>query len=1113
MRLLRSLSAGLLALVALKAEAGLHFQQVPGPNGADTNALAADGSTLWAGTLRGVWKLSDGAWTFDGLSDKTITSLAVAQGSVWAATGDGLWRRDTDGTWSVEALPKSPPLLTTVFSDGTTLWACGLGVYRRSGGTWTALASPGGPLTTATAATLFNGDLVVGRQGNAASRYSGSSIVPMTAGMGAGEGPNAFAVFGGSLWAGTSNGLYEWSGASWVYQLALGLHDVRAIADAGGTLRVATFDAGVLRQSGAAWIADNAGILFPSAKSFAALGADLFLGTTGSPVHRLGASTWIEAGTGLNAAIISDFFRSSEVGIHSFSWYVASRGAGLSLGDRPWPNLAPTGCGDVTAAALFGEGSHSLIASTNCGPLFVSASGGDSLTDAGPGLPAGTTLTTFSLPWAGTSNAGVFRFDGSSWISDQTAIPSNASAQNLRAVGGSLFAAAGRQVFALTGQPAEWKNISSGLDPSATVQAFGGTWSTPVFAGLVAGGIFRRDGDSPWRADLAGLNGTSVFSLDTVEPTNSWSLIPLQPTRLFAAAGRSGVQRKVAGGWLSDSSGLPPGVDARVVRGLLVGYEPTTVRNLLVGTAGHGVYSAPALTSMKVLPVVLDVVGATGARFRTELVIGNRHADPLSVEIVFTPAPGFGGPGTPLAKISKSIPAGGEIRVSDAIEFLRSEGLPVPPSGSGPVAGTLSLSWHPAWVNPYPDPINELLYAVARTTTSDANGTYGIAYDATSDLDAAEEEASVYGLRSTTGAARSNLAVVHLAGRTTDPITLSAHVFSADGAPAGAPLTKSLAPGEWFQWNGILGLAGLPDGSSGYVRINRVSGIGPWTAYGVVNDANTSDGSFLPFYRPGGLAAARRLVVPVVLDLYGLGGLHYTTELTLANDSAFATPVDLVYQPAPGFGTAGGVPVVTLALAAGAQTTIPDVIEYLRTNGVNIPDPAVAGSQAGTLTVTFRDLTNLNAPRTIALARTSTPNPNKTRGGSYGLFYPAAAKGGGARTSAVVPALIQDASTRSNLAVVHLGGGSESALTLSVQLHDAATGAAAGSPLSITLQPGDWYQWSRVLELAGAMAVTTKAVAVVTRVSGDDTWLVYGVLNDAKSSDGSYVSMIPAEEY
>ncbi len=1095
MRLLAPLCAGVFVLGALESEAGLRFEQLPGPNGADTNALAADGSTLWAGTLRGVWRLSAGAWSFDGLSDKTVVSVAVAQGFVWAAAGDGLWRRDTDGTWNLETLPSNPSIVRAVFSYGTTLWAGGVGVYRRSSGTWTALASPGGIVT---AATVFNGDLVVGRQDNAAARYSGSTVVPMTAGMGVNESANALAVVGGTLWAGTSRGLYSWDGASWVYQTGLGLHDVRAIASAGGTLRVATVDAGVLRQSGAAWAADNAGILFPSGKTFATLGTDLYLGTAGSPVYHLTGTTWIEAGTGLNAAIASDFFSFYYLVPHAFFVFYAFRGAGFWGGEH----FALTGCGNVYAA------SFGLIA-TNCGPFSWSLFPPAELTAEGKGLPAGAVITTLAGGLGGTLNAGVFGLTTNGWIPEQ-GLPANAPVHSLRSIGESQFAAVGTQVF-IRQNNGNWVNVSSGLDRAATVQAFGGGWSGSTFAGLVDGGVFRRDGTSPWRVDSAGINGASVYSLDTVVPTFPFNLfLPLQPARLFAAAGRKGVQRKYAGGWLAESSGLPPGVDARVVRAPYSGYEPSSVDHVFLGTAGHGNFWAPVLASTKVLPVVLDVVGGTGARFRTEVTIGNRLPSPYSqdVAITFMPAPGFVGPGTPPKAITKTIPAGTEMRVSDAVEFLRSAGVPIPPSSSGPIAGTLSLL---RYLGPSPD--NESLYAVARTYTSDASGTYGVAYDAPSDLDAAEEEASVYGLRSVSGVSRSNLAVAHLAGRTTDPITLSAQVYSADGTPAGAPLTKSLAPGDWYQWNGILGLAGLPDGAFGYVRITRLSGIGPWTAYGVVNDSITSDASFLPPFRPGGLAAARKLVVPVVLDVYGLAGSHYTTELTLVNDSTFSTPVDLVYQPAPNFGSATGAPVVTVALAAGEQTTLPDVIQYLRTNGVNIPDPAVAGPQAGTLSVTFRNLTSLAAPRTVALARTSTPNPDTTRGGSYGLSYSAAAKGGGARSSAVVPALTQGSSTRSNLAVVHLGGGSESALTLSVQLYDATTGATAGSPLSITLQPGDWFQWSRILDQAGAAPATTKAIAVITRVSGDDTWLAYGVLNDAISSDGSFIGMIPAEEF
>jgi sigma-B regulation protein RsbU (phosphoserine phosphatase) len=73
--------------------------------------------------------------------------------------------------------------------------------------------------------------------------------------------------------------------------------------------------------------------------------------------------------------------------------------------------------------------------------------------------------------------------------------------------------------------------------------------------------------------------------------------------------------------------------------------------------------------------------------------------------------------------------------------------------------------------------------------------------------------------------------------------------------------------------------------------------------------------------------------------------------------------------------------------------------------------------------------------------------------------------------------------------------------------------AAQYEQRTVRLAPGDWYQWSRVHALAGAPASVKRFRAVVRRTSGDDTFLAYGVLNDAVTSDGSYQTMIPADTY
>ena len=592
-----------------------------------------------------------------------------------------------------------------------------------------------------------------------------------------------------------------------------------------------------------------------------------------------------------------------------------------------------------------------------------------------------------------------------------------------------------------------------------------------------------------WRADDFGANTAFVSSLDT------------DGAMAFAAAGTAGALRKKDGGWQPENAGLPPGTDVRVVR---FGVDP----HLYVGTAGNGLFSANTSASAKVVPVVLDVSGLAGARFRSDLTLGNRSNAAVAAVVGFSGAPDFAGSGSGTTTVALAPRA--ELRIPDALQFLRDHGVAV---GPAPAAGSLWVSSDP---NPVPSTVTDGLYVLSRTYTSDAAGSYGVFLDGTSDLDAAEESGSVYGLRSVGGVSRSNLALANLPWprgyplAASLPVTLSVQVYDQSGAAAGAPIAVTLESGEWKQLNGVLLQAGLTEPAYGYAKITRVSGTGTWTAYGVVNDASTSDGSILPLYRPGGLAAARRLVVPVVLDVFGAAGSHYTTELTLANDGAFATPVDLFYKPALGSST--GVPFVTLNLAAGQQTTIPDVMAYLRSRGLNVPD-ASTGAQAGTLTVEFRSLFSLDAPRSVAIARTTTPNPNAATGGAFGVAYPAWAKGGGARASALVPGLTRDATVRSNLAVVHLGGGSESALSLSVQLYDASTAQAVGNPVSVTLQPGDWTQWSGVFDVASVPASVTRAYAVVTRTAGDDTWLAYGVLNDEKTSDGSFLRMIPAAEY
>jgi len=250
-----------------------------------------------------------------------------------------------------------------------------------------------------------------------------------------------------------------------------------------------------------------------------------------------------------------------------------------------------------------------------------------------------------------------------------------------------------------------------------------------------------------------------------------------------------------------------------------------------------------------------------------------------------------------------------------------------------------------------------------------------------------------------------------------------------------------------------------------------------------------------------GAARPVTLQVPVVLDVFGVPPTHYTSDLDVVNRSAAPTRLTFRYLPAPGTPGAGG-PRVGESLEAGQSLRVDDVVAWLRENGT--PFPASGPAIVGTLRVTFEDVED--ASLAWAGSRTSTPNPNAAVGGSYGLFLQGVAASDAPAAEAVIVGLREDASARSNLALVDVPPSESdpgSPARLSVQLFDGDSGLAAGAPVDVVLAPGEWRQLDRVLS-----RVATQGWARITRTGGTNRFLAYGVRNDgsgngAGTSDGS----------
>ncbi len=237
-------------------------------------------------------------------------------------------------------------------------------------------------------------------------------------------------------------------------------------------------------------------------------------------------------------------------------------------------------------------------------------------------------------------------------------------------------------------------------------------------------------------------------------------------------------------------------------------------------------------------------------------------------------------------------------------------------------------------------------------------------------------------------------------------------------------------------------------------------------------------------------------LVPIVLDVAGLGNARYTTELTLANRGTTAAIAQLTYTPATSLG-ATGAGTTSVALPSGVQLVVADAVAWLR--GRNLPIP-VGSNQGGTLLVTFSGLSSADAA--FVAARTTTPSG----AGRAGLSYPGIDVQSALAETSYLYGLRSNAGDRTNLALVNAS--TTSSVTLRVTLYSAAAGDSRVFTLTpdTTLAPGQWAQIGKVLDLAGY----ANAYAKIAIVSGTGPYVAYAVVNDNTTNDGSYVAAEPA---
>ena len=478
-------------------------------------------------------------------------------------------------------------------------------------------------------------------------------------------------------------------------------------------------------------------------------------------------------------------------------------------------------------------------------------------------------------------------------------------------------------------------------------------------------------------------------------------------------------------------------------------------------------------TSLTV-PVVVDVVGAGGSRFTSELTLTNRGTTPVSFDLTYTPAETLGASGG--GTISEAVDTGRQTTIPDAIAYLRQKGLEIPSVGDQ--GGAVQILAKGA-------SSGDAVFASVRTTTPSGPGRAGLAYPALRTNETALSPVTLFGLRED-AAFRSNLALVNAV----DPAQASSvllKVTLTSGDPADVRSVSlspvRLAAGQWLQLNHVLTQAGM---SNGWATVERVSGTDPFYAYAVVNDNVTNDGFFVPPVPVGRKAAVQ--MIPVAASTGG-----FSTEAVLANPGTEPLTLRLGYSSS------------NVTLQPGEQRFIPDLISFL--------GPSLEGPARGVTVRTVFDVPALF----FAGARTAATAPG---GGSYGLFYPAVAPAEASRVEAWVYGLARNGGVRSNLAIANVdppqGGPSGSGYfqSLSVDIFDGDTGLLAGSvPVSLYVLATDWKQINSILGPFGIENGYARARVVGTGGYPGSPFLAYGVVNDGAvpgtgTSDGSYLPMV-----
>lgn len=490
----------------------------------------------------------------------------------------------------------------------------------------------------------------------------------------------------------------------------------------------------------------------------------------------------------------------------------------------------------------------------------------------------------------------------------------------------------------------------------------------------------------------------------------------------------------------------------------------------------------------RLLPVVVGGSGVNGETYRTELLLSNSGASPITARLQLR-APGGIAAGTWTAEVE--LPAGTGRQVED-LAALFPPG--VPRTGSLAIDFAGAARDEDSWAGA--DVVALRNGRSTRTHVPAPQWGSGPGYDI---------EDSVGPLPRLDPSVRTNVGWADAGDAGPDGPLWSDFHLEAYASPRQDPYRFYARPGQWEQHplaqlqpdapdGSFLGLSGpVYYGGPNCCEGNESIAERDLVAYAVEVDQESGDGSTTLFETLSLDTDRSSLFFPAVVRSGGRDGTAWSSELRLGtgarvrflfrgeiggewHETSWTTQV----REWPG-------PRLDVAAEAVRQASLEDAGQTVVGTLLVTPEGAGRSASFGELRVSGR--------------KAGVP-------GAFGVVLPGLSAGRLAASRAIVPALSNDARLRSNLAIANASPPGTAALTLGVELRRASDGATVAT-WETTLEPGERMQWN---DIGGGVPGADGGLwAVIRRVAGEGPFAAYGVVHDRTSGDGAARPMAGVE--